>query len=166
MLTKARNILQVSCTNVTRIHHHACPLSPYAEGEIGQFPLSTTMVLRVINKSDCLISPASRRPNDSTTHTAWIEILCFTAITGTQNYQKFFQEVGQKWMELGGAPHWCKLWTFLENGGKKNVYDHIREFYGKNLSDYCEILKEHCSSAKVELREIFMNSTLKKILSI
>ena len=68
-------------------------------------------------------------------------------------------------MELGGAPHWCKLWTFLESG-EKNVYDHVREFYGKNLSDYREILKEHCSSAKEELREIFMNSTLKKILNV
>ncbi|XP_011410297.1 PREDICTED: uncharacterized protein LOC105316795 [Amphimedon queenslandica] len=136
-----------------------------AKGEMDQFPLSTTMVLRVISKSDCLISPASRRLNDSTTHTAWVEILCFTAITGTQNYQTFFQEVGQKWMELGGAPHWCKLWTFLENG-EKNVYDHVHEFYGKNLSDYREILKEHCSSAKEELHEIFMNSTLKKILNV
>ena len=133
-------------------------------GEFGQFPLSTTMVLRVINKSDCLISPSSRRLNDTTTHTAFVEIFCFSAITGTNNYKEFFQEVGQKWMELGGAPQWCKLWKFLENGGERNVYDHIHEFYGQNLSDYCEVLDAHCSSAKKELHEIFMNSTMKKLL--
>ena len=120
------------------------------------------MELRVIGKSDCLISPASRLgDNDTTTHTAYLEILSFT---GTPNYLKFYKDVGRKWMKLGGAPHWCKEWTILEDKDNKetDIFHHVHTFYNQNLVKYCEIFDKCCANAAK--REMFMNSTMKKLL--
>lgn len=126
-----------------------------------EFPLSTTMELRVIRKSHTLLCPATKRPGDETTHTAYLEILSFG---GTKNYQKFFTEVGKKWMSLGGVPHWCKQWTFLEDSG---IIGHIHKFYGENLVKFREVLKLLNKEDEGDgWCDIFVNSSMMTILDL
>ena len=52
-----------------------------------EFPLTSALDIRFIKKSECLLCPATARIGDTSTHTAYIEILSFV---GTQNYKEFF----------------------------------------------------------------------------
>ena len=124
------------------------------------FSFSTTMELRVIAKSDCLLCPATRHPRDDapvTAHTAYLEILSFA---GSENYQKFFKEVGEKWMKLGGVPHWFKQWTFLDN-----IVDHTRDNYKDNLVKFRTVF-DSINNDNGSLCKMFVNSTMEKILGL
>ena len=117
------------------------------------------MELRIIAKSDCLLCPASKMGHDDTsTHTAYLEILSFT---GTKNYRKLFNDVGKKWMELGGLPHWCKQWSFLGD----EIISHIHSKYGDNLRKYREVLKTLCREGD-GVNEMFINSTMKTVIGL
>ena len=110
------------------------------------------MDIRVIEKSECLLCPATKRENDTTsTHTAFLEILSFA---GTQNYQEFFREVAIEWIRLGGVPNWCKQWTFLDRDG---IFEHIRSHYGSKLTTF-ESYRQNLSDP------MFLNKTMEKLL--
>ena len=118
------------------------------------------MDVRIISKSNTLLCPASKLgDDDKTTHTAFLEILSFA---GTDGYKEFFRKVGKKWMELGGVPHWCKQWTFLEKNG---IFQHVRDYYGQNLKRFKEIFTTLNSDGD-GYSEIFVNSTMKKLLEL
>ena len=132
-------------------------------GIVQNFPLSTTMDMRIIAKSDCLLCPGSNLPGHpnypTSTHTAFIEILSFA---GTENYKDFFTKIGKKWMELGGVPHWCKQWTFLQHHG---IFKHIHEYYGDNLVKFRQVLQS-LSSENSQLCKLFINSTMERVLDV
>ena len=112
------------------------------------------MDIRVIKKSDCLLCPAVKRDVDQSTHTAFVEIVGFA---GTQSYMKFFHDIGEKWMELGGTPHWCKQWTFL---GDK-IFDHIHNYYGDNISKFRDLFKILNGDNRM-----FVNQTMAKVFQL
>ena len=114
--------------------------------------------LRVIGKSDCLLCPASKNIEPST-HTAYLEIV---SITDTTNYHDFFKKVGEKWKTLGGLPQWSKLWSFLG----EDMIRHIHERYGDSLTKYCDILKTVSQNEDGTLNEMFINSSMKKVLGL
>ena len=129
-------------------------------GICAHYPLSATMDVRLIKKSDCLLCPAARLPGDTSTHTAFVEIL---SIVGTNEYEKFFQEVGEEWIRLGGVPHWSKQWTFLKppkDAKQTTIFEYIQDRYGENLTKFQETLK-WCD---VTSDGLFVNSTMKQLL--
>ena len=132
-------------------------------GLIQNFPLSTLMGMRIIKKSDCLLCPAANLPGHphypASTHTAYIEIGSFV---GTETYKDFFTKIGKKWMELGGVPHWCKQWTFLQHHG---IFKHIHGYYGDNLVKFRQVLRS-LSSENSQLCKLFINSTMEHVLDV
>ena len=123
--------------------------------EFALYPLNTTLDIRVIKESNCLLCPAVKRDVDQSTHTAFVELVSFAR---TQSHEKFFQEIGKKWIELGGVPHWCKLWTFLEDDG---IFEHIHKHYGDNISKFRELLQTLNGDNRM-----FVNETIKKVLQL
>ena len=123
--------------------------------EFASYPLSTTLDIRIIKKSDCLLCPAVKRDVDQSTHTAFVEILSFA---GTQSYKEFFHEIGEKWIKLGGIPHWCKQWTFLED---VKVFEHIHKYYGDNISKFRDLLQALNGDDRM-----FVNQTMRKVLQL
>ncbi len=75
-----------------------------------KFPVNVTGHARFIKNSQSLLSPAYQ-PAGSSTHTCFIE---FLSVPGTQDYDEFANFMGQKWMALGGRPHWAKLFQNVE----------------------------------------------------
>ena len=55
---------------------------------IKEFPLSSAVDMRFIKKSKCLLCPATAQAGDTSTHTAYIEIISFV---GTETYQDFYK---------------------------------------------------------------------------
>ena len=88
------------------------------------------------------------------THTVFIEILSFA---GTQSYKDFFHKVGKKWIEMGGVPHWCKQWTFLED---VKVFDRIYDHYGGNIVKFTRVFEEIGDPTT----KMFVNNVMKRIL--
>lgn len=123
--------------------------------EFASYPLSTTLDIRIIKKSDCLLCPAVKRDKDQSTHTAFIEILSYA---GTQSYKEFFRKIGKKWMELGGITHWCKQWTFLED---EKIFEHIHSYYGDNITKFRDLLQALNGDSKM-----FINRTMQKVLQL
>ena len=129
-------------------------------GETQSFPLSTCMDFRVIAKSDCLICPSAQNRTENDTNTAYIEVLSFA---GTDTYRELFKDIGQKWLELGGLPHWAKQWTFIPE-----IYETIQEKYGTNLHRFKTVLEtlgsEATGGGETDPWKMFINSTMQSVL--
>ena len=112
--------------------------------------------MRVLKKSDALLSPASIGDEE---HVAFIEVL---STTGTRGYEQFFTEVSMEWIKLGGVPHWQKQWEFLEKQTSSNfeIFSYLRDKYGKNIETFVKVLGE----LKLDPDGIFMNDMMKKVL--
>ena len=123
--------------------------------EFASYPLSTTLDIRIIQKSYSLLCPAVKRDVDQSTHTAFVEILSYA---GTQSYKQFFHDIGEKWIELGGIPHWCKQWTFLEDVG---IFEHIHKYYGNNITKFRDLFKHLNGDDRM-----FVNKTMQKVLQL
>lgn len=110
-----------------------------------RYPVNVTLHARFTKNSQSLLSPAYQ-PEGSAVHTCWIEFLSGAPTPDAQgedwyeNYMAtwsaFCREVGPIWMDLGGRPHWAKVWQLLEPDG---VYDRLPEMYGSNLSEFKKI---------------------------
>lgn len=120
------------------------------------------MDLRIIQKSQCLLCPATcnlkHAAGETSTHTAFLEMLSFA---GTKRYKDFFKEVAEKWISLGGVPHWCKQWTFLEDEGV-GIFEHVQDKYHDNLVKFNQILQTLSGSDGA----MFVNKTMQKLLDI
>ena len=129
-------------------------------GETQSFPLSACIDFRVITKSDCLICPSAQNRASGDTNTAYIEVLSFA---GTDTYRGLFQDIGQKWLELGGLPHWAKQWMLIPG-----IYEAIQEKYGANLEHFKTVLetlgKKATGKGETEPWKMFINSTMQKVL--
>jgi hypothetical protein len=121
------------------------------KGKKIHFPLSLCMEMRVMQKSESLLCPASIGDE---THITYIEVL---STTGTRGYEQFFTEVAMEWIKLGGIPHWHKQWEFLQESF--DIFSYLRNKYGKNMETF---MKVH-EALKVDPDGIFMNDTMKKL---
>jgi DNA-binding phage protein len=121
---------------------------------IKDFPLSSAIDMRFIKKSKCLLCPATAMAGDTSTHTAYIEILSFV---GTETYRDFFKEIAKEWMKLGGVPHWAKQWSFLKDEG---IYKHLRDHYGPNMKTFTAVLE----ALNGQKKDIFLNKTMTTLL--
>ena len=138
---------------------HICYLTAKGLGigncEVQSFPLSACIDFRVIAKGNCLICP-SAQGDANVTNYAYIEVLSFA---GTDSYRELFKEIGEEWLKLGGLPHWAKQWTHIDG-----IFDKIQEGYGENLEKFKKVF-DHLGSTDPAHKDIFVNSTLQKILS-
>ena len=109
-----------------------------------RYPVNVTLHARFINNSQSLLSPAYQ-PAGSETHTCWIEFLSGSPTPDApdeewyQNYMATWQEfcklIGQKWIDLGGRPHWAKEWQILDTP-EINIYQKLQDMYGDNLTQF------------------------------
>ena len=116
------------------------------------FPLSLCMEMRVMKKSEALLCPASLGNEE---HIAYIEIL---STAGTPGYEQFFADVGKKWIDLGGVPHWYKMWELL-NQPNFDVYAFLRSKYGKNMKTFMRVHRQ----LNLDPDLIFMNKMMGKV---
>ena len=106
-----------------------------------------------MKKCDSLLNPASLVTEPDEEHIVYIEIL---SMVDTPDYDKYFGDVADRWMKLGGVPHWQKQWAFLESQDKE-IFKHLKEKYGQRLTSF-ETVRE-----KFDPSGIFMNETWRKL---
>ena len=156
LLKRLRTMQKVENINATKFEFISI-------GIVQNFPFSTATDMRTIAKSDCLLCPAANLPGHpdypTSTHTTYIEVISYV---GTENYKDIFTKIGKRWMELGGVPHWCKQWTFLQHHG---IFEHIHEYYGDNLVKFRRVLQS-LSSQNSQLCKLFINSTMERVLDV
>ena len=131
-----------------------CTIGILGSGIGSTYPLSTTLDIRVIKKSEALLCPATPGKGDTSTHTAFVEILSFA---GNQAYENFFHKIGERWVAMGSVPHWCKQWTFLEDVG---VFEQIHSHYEDNLTKFRKVLDDIGDPTTM----MFINETMQKVL--
>ncbi|GEM_PF-3132337 len=112
-----------------------------------RYPVNVTLHARFIKNSQSLLSPAYQ-PEGSATHTCWIEFLSGSPTpdqpdeTWYQNYmetwEEFCQLIGEKWLALGGRPHWAKQWQLLDTP-EINIYQKLQEIYGDNFTRFKQV---------------------------
>ena len=124
------------------------------ETEEIKYPLTLVLEMRVMKKSDVLLSPASIGDEE---HIAYIEVL---STTGTRGYEQFFTDVSMAWIELGGVPHWQKQWEFLEKQTNFDIFSYLREKYGRNIETFVNVLGE----LRLDPDGIFMNDMMKVLV--
>ena len=107
-----------------------------------------------MKKSDALLCPASLGDEE---HIAYIEVL---STVGTPGYEEFFGDVGKKWIDLGGVPHWHKQWELL-NRPDFNIYHYLRRKYGKNMETFMKVHRQ----LNLDPDLIFMNKMMGKVFS-
>ncbi|MCR9164916.1 MAG: FAD-binding protein [Nannocystaceae bacterium] len=101
--------------------------------ERDEYPINVCLHARFIRNSQALLSP-SHAPAGSPTHYCYIEGLTFqprhleTLSPGVRQFHDFFAQMGPRWMELGGVPHWGKDFSAIPS-----VFEHIRGIYGERL---------------------------------
>jgi hypothetical protein len=106
--------------------------------EAGEYPINVCLHARFIRNSQALLSP-SHADAGSATHYCYIEGLTFqprhieTNSPGVDAFHRFFAEMGPRWMELGGVPHWGK-----DFAGIPGVFDHVRQSYGERLTKWLQ----------------------------
>ena len=69
----------------------------------GDFPQSLMLNMRFLGGSDAYLSTAPA----SNDHTCYFEV---TTGLANRTYQPYFADLGTKCQQLGGRPHWGKLW--------------------------------------------------------
>ena len=115
------------------------------------FPLTLCMEMRVMHKSESLLSPASIGDEE---HITYLEVL---STTGVHGYEEFFTEVAMAWIDLGGIPHWQKQWEFLEKSF--DIFGYLRKKYGGNMEMFMKVRE----ALNVDPNGIFMNETMEKL---
>lgn len=130
-----------------------------------RYPVNVTLHARFIKNSQSLLSPAYQ-PEGSATHTCWIEFLSGSPTpdqpdeTWYQNYMEtwdeFCQLIGEKWLALGGRPHWAKQWQLLDTP-EINIYQKLQEIYGDNFTRFKEVRDQ------LDPTETFLYSWTEKI---
>ena len=58
---------------------------------------------------------------------------------------------------MGGVPHWCKQWTFLEDVG---IFERIHSHYEDNLTKFRKVLEDVGDPTT----KMFINETMQKVL--
>lgn len=107
----------------------------------GQYPQNMVLHTRYIKNSNAYLSPASGED-----HTCCIEILTFTGDDRPiAQYEDYFKQIEQDWIELGGKPHWGKA-----------IYsvDKLKSMYGANMDAFLKIRQ------KLDPNQMFMNDFL------
>ena len=107
-----------------------------------------------------MIGPAAQNRTEDDTNTAYIEVVSFA---GTDTYRGLFKDIGQRWIELGGLPHWPKQWTLIPG-----IYETIQNSYGDNLQRFKTVLETLGANAtgdgETDPWKMFINSTMQKVL--
>ena len=107
-----------------------------------------------------MICPSAQNRTENDTNTAYIEVLSFA---GTDTYRELFKNIGQRWLELGGLPHWAKQWTFIPG-----IYQTLQDSYGANLQRFKTVLEtlgaNATGSGETVPWKMFINSTMQKVL--
>lgn len=134
------NISKAWYAAVDAVNDWAQSKSEYYE----RFPVNVTLHARFTKNSQSLLSPAYQ-PEGSDIHTCWIEFVSGAPTPDApgeawyDNYMNtwkaFCREVGPKWLDLGGRPHWAKDWQLLDIPGVE-IYKKLPEMYGANLTTF------------------------------
>ncbi len=115
--------------------------------EQGKYPQNMVLHTRYIKNSSACLSPASGED-----HTCCIEILTYTGNNRpVSDYQTYFQQVEQDWIELGGKPHWGKA-----------IYsvDKLKSMYGQNMDAFLQVRQQ------LDPEQVFMNDFLRQVFQL
>ena len=116
----------------------------------GEYPLNVVLEMRVIRNSTVLLSPAFGPPDQ---HHCYFELISYG---GTAGWQRFFDEVAQKWMampDLKARPHWAKY--FYEVPG---IIPYLHQVWDGNVETFAAIRD------KIDPDRMFLNPALERIL--
>ena len=105
-----------------------------------------------MKKSEAYLCPASLGTED---HILYLEVL---GLVNTVQTKKYWHEIADKWMEMGGVPHWQKQWTFLNNNGSMIKY--LAKNYGDNLTSF----KRVRSQIGIDPDNLFVNHLFEQLL--
>lgn len=112
-----------------------------------KFPSNMTFECRFTSKSDSLLSPSSL----SSQYTATVEIQSFYR---SQEIQAFYIQLADEWKNMGGVPHWQKMWAMAPD-----MHDYLRKRYAEPLQKFLKIRDD----LKVDTKDVFVNDTLKEL---
>lgn len=118
----------------------------------GAYPLNLAMEFRIMKKSKAYLCPASLGDQE---HIFYIEVL---GETNTPDNKQFSRIVAEKWMALGGIPHWQKQWTFLDQNG--SMIEYLGQAYGQNLTEF----KNVRTAMGVDPNDLFVNTVFRRLL--
>jgi hypothetical protein len=113
----------------------------------GKYPQNMVLHTRYIRNSNALLSPASGED-----HTCCIEILTFTGDNRpVSDYEDYFKQIEQDWIELGGKPHWGKA-----------IYsvDKLKGMYGANMDAFLNLRQQF------DPDQIFINDFLRQVFQL
>ncbi len=106
------------------------------------YPLNMVISFRFVKGSEALLSPAFEGP------TCFLEPLTYLTTPG---YEPFYKEVEDRWLELGGRPHWGKVYYRTEK---------IPELYGERLERFLAVRQELDPEGR------FLNDYLEDLLGL
>ena len=107
-----------------------------------RYPLNMVISFRFVKGSDALLSPAFEGP------TCFLEPLTYLTTPG---YEAFYKEVENRWLELGGRPHWGKVYYRT---------DKIPELYGERLQRFLTVRQQLDPDGR------FLNGYLEELLGL
>jgi hypothetical protein len=117
------------------------------QADRGQYPLNVVLNVRIIDHSDCLLSPAFGEG-----HTCYIEIL---SRTDERQWREFSGAIAREWLQLPQArPHWAKQFRHIPG-----VVDHLKTSFGDNIARFNAVKQR----LQVDPNHMFVNQILQEI---
>jgi hypothetical protein len=110
------------------------------------YPCNLLLEMRMNRNSDC---PLSNMYSAEECYFCTIEVLSVVEVKQDLWYE-FCNKIAEKWIALGGRPHWAKEWDFLDN-----IADKLPVMYGDRLVKYNEFRKKYDGAG------VFLNDVLR-----
>ncbi|XP_062603066.1 uncharacterized protein LOC134264804 [Saccostrea cucullata] len=121
-----------------------------------QYPLNVSLEMRFMAHSDAYLGTGvlGNPEYGGSGQVVCIEVL---SLKGTPNWEEFSQDVGKKWMELGGVPHLAKQYDHIPN-----IWEHVR----KEMKLPIESFKEQLKKSEADPNGMFLNSGMRKLFGM